>query len=84
MKRKLNFFICCFLAVMLGFGGIFLMLFSPKQSTVSEKERRMLTAFPEANGDTLLSGEFQTGLFDFLSDNFIGRDLAIDFTESVT
>ena len=84
MKRKLNFFICCFLAVMLGFGGIFLMLFSPKEATVSEKERRMFSAFPEINGDTLLSGEFQTGLDDFLSDNFIGRDQAIDLTESLT
>ncbi|MCR4622339.1 MAG: hypothetical protein K5663_09705 [Clostridiales bacterium] len=84
MKRKLTFFTSCFLALMLGFGGLFLMMFSPKQATVSEKERRMLSAFPDLSRQTVLSGEFQTGLDDFLSDNFIGRELAIDLTDELT
>lgn len=43
----------------------------------SPNENRNLAQFPELTVDTLLSGEFQSGLADFLSDQIPGREFWI-------
>lgn len=43
----------------------------------SSNENRNLAQFPELTVDTLLSGEFQSGLADFLSDQIPGREFWI-------
>jgi hypothetical protein len=70
MKKNVFFVVSFFLilAIMAG-----MTLFLPARE-MSESEKRPLAQMPVLNGDTVLSGEFQEGLADFLSDQVPGRD----------
>lgn len=60
-----------FLAVM---SLLFLVL--PKQEE-SETEKRRLAVFPTATAESVLEGDFQTGLETYISDHVPGRDLFV-------
>ena len=81
MKHKIRFVASVVCVVALLVTGIFVMLFSRKQSMPSEKENRMLQGFPRLSAGTLFSGEFSKQFDDFLSDNFTGRDAMVDAAE---
>ena len=81
MKHKIRFIASIVCTVALLVTGIFMMLFSEKHSTASEKENRMLQGFPRLTAKTLFSGEFSDQFDNFLSDNFVGRDAAVDAAE---
>ena len=83
MKRRLSFTFAVLWVTALTVCGIFVILFSEKQSTVSEKENRYLAGFPEVSAESLATGEFSEGFEEFLSDNFIGRDEIIDASENM-
>lgn len=45
--------------------------------TYSENENRMLAQFPALSGESILSGEFTDGVEEYLSDQFVLRDMWI-------
>ena len=63
--------------------GVLLLLLAPRQSHPSEQENRMLAGFPELTAQTLVSGEFFSGIEDFLSDGFFARAQVVDATNAV-
>ncbi len=63
--------------------GVLLLLLSPRESRLSQAENRMLAGFPELSAETLKSGAFFSGIEDYLSDGFFGRDQVVDMTDSV-
>lgn len=69
--------------VFLGLTGIFMLLFTEKDATASERENRMLQGFPDVNAQAIGSGQFAGEFDDFLSDNLVGRDAAISAAESL-
>lgn len=63
--------------------GALLMMFAPRESRPSEEENRMLAGFPMLNAQTLKSGEFFSGIEDFLSDGFFARAQVVDAADAV-
>ncbi len=63
--------------------GILLVVLAPKEARPSEGENRMLAGAPALKGETILSGEFFTGVEDYLSDGFFQRDQVISYTDSL-
>ena len=63
--------------VLLGLTGIFMLLFTEKNSTASETENRMLQGFPSVSISNITSGGFAREFDAFISDNFVGRDAAV-------
>ncbi len=61
--------------------GVLLALLAPRESRLSQAENRMLSGFPELTVETLQSGAFFSGIEDYLSDGFFGRDGVIAFTD---
>lgn len=86
MKKKNGFIshaieqlkpIAFFLLVMAILTGFGIATFALPANEFSPNENRNLAQLPEVNADTVLSGDFQEGLADFLSDQVPGRDLWI-------
>lgn len=69
--------IAFFILVMAILAGFAVATFAMPAKTFSPNENRNLAQFPETNGDTILSGDFQNGLSDYLSDQVPGRDFWI-------
>ena len=63
--------------------GVLLLLLAPRESRLSQTENRMLAGFPALTAETLKSGEFFSGIEDYLSDGFFERDQVIGWTDSV-
>lgn len=63
--------------------GVLLILLAPRESRLSQSENRMLAGFPELTAETLQSGEFFSGIEDYLSDGFFGRDQVVGWTDAV-
>ena len=63
--------------------GVLLMLLAPRESRISEEENRMLAGFPELTAQTLASGEFFSGIEDFLSDGFFARAQVVEAADAV-
>ncbi|MDD6143195.1 MAG: DHHW family protein [bacterium] len=53
--------------------GALLLLLAPREARISEDENRMLAGFPAFSVETLKSGEFFSGIEDYLCDGFFGR-----------
>lgn len=62
--------------------GVLLVLLAPRESRLSQTENRMLAGFPEMTAETLKSGAFFSGIEDYLSDGFFGRDQVVDWTDA--
>lgn len=62
--------------------GVLLMLLSPRESRLSQTENRMLAGFPPLTAETLKTGEFFSGIEDYLSDGFFGRDQVVAWTDT--
>lgn len=86
MKKKNGSFSCTlekikpiafFLLVMAILTGFGIATFAIPAKEFSPNENRNLAQLPEANADAVLSGDFQEGLADFLSDQVPGRDFWI-------
>ncbi len=63
--------------------GVLLILLAPRESRLSQSENRMLAGFPELTAETLQSGEFFSGIEDYLSDGFFARDKVVGWTDRV-
>lgn len=63
--------------------GVFILVFSPKEATISEYENRMLEAFPSTDIRTVLSGEFALGMERYLSDHFWERQKLISLSDHI-
>jgi len=63
--------------------GVLLVLLAPRESRLSQSENRMLAGFPTLTAETLKSGEFFSGIEDYLSDGFFGRDQVVAWTDTV-
>jgi len=73
MKKPIVFVVLYFVIL-----GLFAsMTFLLPATAFSPNENRYLTQMPAISGDTVLSGEFQEQLSEFLSDQIPGRDLWI-------
>ena len=83
MKSKFSFTVALWWIILCVIAGFFLIVATNKQSRLSETENRMLAAFPEANVQTLTSGEFMSGFEDFLSDAFFARDNVVRLTNGL-
>ncbi len=79
MKKNV-FFVVSFFLLLAMLAGMTLFLPAKK---ISENENRELAQMPVLNGDTVLSGEFQEGLSDFLSDQIPGRDFWISLNTNL-
>ena len=71
--KPISFFLLV-MAILTGFG---LATFVLPAREFSPNENRELAQLPVVNGDTVLSGDFQKDLADFLSDQVPGRDFWI-------
>jgi hypothetical protein len=69
--------IAFFILVMAILAGFAVATFAMPAKTFSPNENRNLAQFPETNMDTILAGDFQNGLSDYLSDQVPGRDFWI-------
>ena len=63
--------------------GVLLLLLAPRNARPSESENRMLAGAPVLSKDTLVTGDFFTGVEDFLSDGFFQREKVIDTADEV-
>lgn len=72
--KKNAIFVILFFVVLAGFA---IATFLLPARDFSDNENRNLAQMPALSVDTLLSGEFQTGLGDFLSDQIPGREFWI-------
>lgn len=75
MEKKVKVLTIIIFLVILFAAGIFTILGGRK--TYSEFEKRKLAAFPKVTKDTVLKGEFQKGLDDFLNDHVVFRDQCV-------
>lgn len=83
MKDKFSFvFVYWWMLILLIF-GTGLMLFAEKEERVSETEKRTLSGFPELNAQTLFSGDFFTGIEDYLSDGVFARDEVVGVSDDL-
>jgi len=71
--KPIGFFILV-IAILAGFA---VATFAMPAKTFSANENRNLAQFPETNMDTVLAGDFQAGLSDYMSDQVPGRDFWI-------
>ena len=62
--------------------GVLLMLLAPRTERLSQSENRMLAGFPELTAETLQSGAFFSGIEDYLSDGFFGRERVIEWSDT--
>lgn len=69
--------IAFFIVVIAILAGFAVATFVVPTRTFSANENRNLAQFPETNMDTVLAGEFQSGLSDYLSDQVPGREFWI-------
>lgn len=83
MKRKASFIISYICVLFLAVLGCYQLFFADKEAHLSEKENRMLQAFPEFSLSSVFSGSFSVEFEAYLSDSFIIRDQAADFSGSV-
>ena len=83
MKHRPGFILSVLFMVFLGLTGVFMLLFTQKDSTASEAENRMLQGFPSADPVNVGSGRFAAEFDDFLSDNLVGRDTAVRITDGI-
>jgi len=72
--KKYVFFVVSFFLILATVAGMTLLL---PAKAISENENRTLAQMPALNGETILSGDFQEGIADFLSDQIPGRELWI-------
>ncbi len=63
--------------------GLALLIFAEKEERMSESEKRMLSGFPDFSAESVLSGEFSSGVESFLSDGVFGRESIVGISESV-
>lgn len=63
--------------------GVLLVLLAPREQRASMAENRMLAGAPEFNRETLFSGEFFSGVEDFLSDGFFFREDVISTADQL-
>ena len=83
MKKHLYFaenciFVFCLLAL-----GLYALVFAPREARVSERENRMLSAFPELNAQSAADGSFAEGFESWLSDSFPEREGMIGLSEGM-
>ena len=78
--KKYGIFVVLFFVILALFAG--LTFFTPAKA-FSENENRYLAQMPELPADSLLSGEFQEDLSDFLSDQIPFRDFWIETNTNI-
>lgn len=78
--KKYGIFVVLFFVILALFAG--LTFFTPAKA-FSENENRYLAQMPELTVDSLLSGEFQEDLSDFLSDQIPFRDFWIETNTNI-
>lgn len=69
--------------ILILFFVLFLSVVIPDKG-VSERENRTLAKFPKFTFATYFSGEFNTGIEDYFSDNFPFRDSLLNVNEKLT
>ena len=78
MKRTLSFLLQYGTLVLFGGLGALLLLYGEKEPHASLTENRMLAGFPELSAGTVKSGDFMSGLEEYLSDNMPERDWLVE------
>ncbi|MBE5813760.1 MAG: hypothetical protein E7320_00950 [Clostridiales bacterium] len=63
--------------------GILLVVLAPKEARPSTTENRMLAGAPVLNKESFFSGEFFSGVEDYMSDGFFERETIIDFSDEL-
>ena len=84
MIKKLSFILVLWWLLLSACLGILLLGNAPRIPRPSLMENRMLSGFPELSAQSLLDGSFFSGIEDFLSDGFFGREDLISFTDHLT
>lgn len=84
MKHKFSFLLLYGMTVLLGGLGALLLLCGEKAPRPSMAENRMLAGFPALTAQSLLSGEFMSGLEAYLSDGMPQREALITAAQGVT
>ena len=84
MKHKFSFLLLYGMTVLLGGLGALLLLCGEKAPRPSMAENRMLAGFPALTAQSLLSGEFMSGLEAYLSDGMPQREALITAAQVVT
>ena len=69
--------------ILILFFVLFLSIVIPDKG-VSERENRTLAKFPKFTFSSYFSGEFNTGIEDYFSDNFPFRDSLLNVNEKLT
>ncbi|MGI6172479.1 MAG: hypothetical protein ACOYI8_01115 [Christensenellales bacterium] len=83
MDRKTSFVAALWWVLSAFLLGLCLLLFANKDGGISERENRMLAAFPKAGISEILSGDFMRGLETWCSDGFFAREKVIDCTDGM-
>ena len=73
-ERESKNIVLLFLVLFFGFAAA--TIFWPKRS-YSETENRTLAAFPKASAETIFNGKFESGYEEYLTDQFVLRDIWI-------
>ncbi len=74
----------CLIAVAVLYAAILAAnLFTSDLPTFSESEKRELAAFPSFSVASVADGSFFSGLSDYISDNFVGRDRMVRFSKRI-
>lgn len=84
MKHKFSFLLLYGMTVLLGGLGALLLLCGEKAPRPSMAENRMLAGFPALTAQSLLSGEFMSGLEAYLSDGMPQREALITAAQGMT
>ena len=63
--------------------GVAELLFANREASVSQKENRMLQAFPELTAENFFSGNYMDELESWMSDNIFCRNQLVDVSRSV-
>ena len=71
LRAALIVMFCAFIGI---FGLMYVIL--PK-AEFSEKEKRVLSSFPEASGESILDGSYEADIETWMSDHVPGRDLLV-------
>ena len=82
LTRRISVVIAALFVAVLTVCGV--LVFAIPSKSYSENENRDLAQFPVPNGESLLSGEWQEKLADFLTDQFPARDLFTASASAVT
>lgn len=83
MKNKISFVFVYWWVLVLFVFGICLLTFAEKEERVSETENRTLSGFPELTAETFFSGEFFTGIENYLSDGMFARDTVVGLSDGI-